>query len=106
VNFDIAGSTTKVTAIGNRSESDQVYEIASGSLHAIGTNMSTSTTTDTVFANITGGKVLLDTCYLNANTGQAGISEITGNGGELYMRGCRTETGYLDNYSGTVVQDI
>jgi hypothetical protein len=52
------------------------------------------------FANITGGKVTLDSC----NVTNSGSGLINGTAGTLYLRGC--SLGSLAGYSGTVAQNI
>jgi hypothetical protein len=99
VNFDIDGPNTRVTVIGNRTESTNVFRVAAGTLKAISINHAVTGT----FAEIHGGKVILDACNLNAG---GSLSQITGDAGALYMRGCFTNSGYRSGFSGTVTQDI
>jgi len=92
-------SNVAVAVSGLRSEATKIFSISNGQVSIRGaTHADPGASCE--FANITGGKVLIDGCSLNAN------SHIVGSSGSLYLRGNFFTAGYHSTYSGTVVQEI
>ena len=98
--YQVSGASSMLTVHGGRTETTtpaKTFDVSGGLVRIIGFNQSTPGT----FANITGGKVYIETSHLNQAGGVPGA--ITGNGGQLYLRANLTVAGYRSGYTGTLV---
>lgn len=100
VGFNISG-TARVKVSGVRTEHANFFSISGGNV----TIRCCDHTVSGVYADITGGKVIIDSGYFNANNSPIACY-ITGDGGELYLRANSHDTDWLDYYTGTIIQEL